>query len=191
MYLILFYILDSTWESKEIKSNTTIPAVVGAAADFKYLIRVPKQNSDEIKNDENNVDLTSRDGSTNRRWNDKYPQELENESEDDSEDESDDDEEIVILRCQTSVCQDGDKCVPIEFDFVVHVRYGNEENTPQAADTYFPYTLPYASNSNNHSSSRTSSEVDYSVSNTSTNSVESSVELINNSSTSKAALTNN
>lgn len=164
--------------------------MVGAAADFKYLIRVPKQYSSEIKNDENNVDLTSRDGSSNRRWSDKYPQELENESEEDSEDESDD-EDIVILRCQTSVCQDGDKCVPIEFDFVVHVRYGNEEDTPQAADTNFPYTIPYPSNINNHSSSKTSSEVDYSVSNASTNRVGSSMESVNNSSTSKAALTNN
>lgn len=155
------------------------------------MIRVPKQYSDEIKNDENSVDLTSRDSSTNKRWNDKYPQELENESEEDSEDESDDEEEIVILRCQTSVCQDGDKCVPIEFDFVVHVRYGNEENTPQAADTYFPYTLPYTSNSNNHSSSRISSEVDYSVSNASTNNVASSAESNNSSSTSKPDLTNN
>lgn len=50
------------------------------------------------------------------------------------------------MRCQTSICKDGDKCVPYEFDFVVHVRFGDEENTPQAADTNFSYTLPQSSN---------------------------------------------
>lgn len=150
------YFTDSTWESKEIKSNTTIPAVIGAAADFKYLIRVPKQESDVIKNNENDDNLTARD-SGNKRWNDKYHQENENESDEDSEDESDDDEEVVILRCQTSVCQDGDKCVPIEFDFVVHVRYGDDEDTPQAADTSFSYTLPYTNNRKKTSTETTDS----------------------------------
>lgn len=146
---MFLYFIDSTWESKEIKSNTTIPAVIGGAADFKYLIRIPKQEFDDNKNDESGENLTAKD-SGNKRWNDKY-QENENESDDDSEDESDD-EEIVILRCQTSVCQDGDKCVPVEFDFVVHVRYGDNENTPQAADTSFQYILPYSSGKNKISS---------------------------------------
>jgi len=163
-------IIDSTWESKEIKSNTSIPA--GATADFKYLIRVPKQEWDEDKNNENADNLTSRDG--NRRWNDKYNQDFENESDEDSEDESDDEEEIVILRCQTSVCQDGDKCVPVEFDFVVRVRYGDEENTPQAADTYFPYTLPYNS-SGKKILNKASSENDSLVSKASTHNVDSSM----------------
>lgn len=136
--------IDSTWESKEIKSNTTLPAVVGGAADFKYLIRIPKQELEENKINESVDNLTANDVSGNRRWNDKYHQNYEDESDEDSDSEIDE-EEIVILRCQTSVCQDGDKCVPVEFDFVVHVRFGDEENTPQAADAYFPYTLPYGS----------------------------------------------
>lgn len=172
------YYLDSTWESKEIKSNTSLSAVVGAAADFKYLIRIPKQEWEENKNDENADDIKSRDG--NKRWNDKYSQEFENESDEDSEDESDDEEEVVILRCQTNVCQDNDKCVPVEFDFVVRVRYGDEENTPQAADTYFPYTLPY-NKSSNKLLNRASSEIN---SHASTCSVDSPMELANNTSAS-------
>ncbi|CAI6356454.1 unnamed protein product [Macrosiphum euphorbiae] len=169
---------DSTWESKEIKSNTSISAVIGAAADFKYLIRIPKQEWEEDKNDENADDITSRDG--NKRWNDKYNQEFENESDEDSEDESDDEEEVVILRCQTNVCQDNDKCVPVEFDFVVRVRYGDEENTPQAADTYFPYTLPY-NKSSTKLLNRASSEI---KSHAPTCSVDSPMELANNTSSS-------
>lgn len=132
------YCTDSTWESKEIKSNTTIPPIIGAAADFKYLIRIPKQELEDGSND----DSTATDG--NKRWNDKYLQDSENDSDENSDEESDDEEETVILRCQTSTCQ-GDKCVPVEFDFVVRVRFGDEEDTPQAADTYFPYTMPCGS----------------------------------------------
>lgn len=176
--------LDSTWESKEIKSNTSIPAVIGAAADFKYLIRIPKQEWEEDKTDENTDNSTSRDG--NRWWNDKYNPDFENESDEDSEDESDDEEEIVILRCQTSVCQDDDKCVPVEFDFVVRVRYGDEENTPQAADTYFPYTLPY--NNGKKLINKTSSEID---SPASTYCVDSSMESINNMSAPTTLTSNN
>lgn len=142
IFIFLFlYFTDSTWESKEIKSNTTIPTVRGTGADFKYLIRVPKQELDEDKTDDNTAHKDNSGG--NKRWNEKYH--LENDS-DGSENESDDEEDVVILRCQTSICKDGDKCVPYEFDFVVHVRFGDEENTPQAADTNFSYTLPYSSN---------------------------------------------
>lgn len=91
---------------------------------------------------ESNEDLTATDGASNKRWNDKYLQDHDNDSDENSDEESDEDEEIVILRCQTSNCQ-GDKCIPVDFDFVVHVRFGDEEGTPQAADTYFPYTMPY------------------------------------------------
>lgn len=139
-----YHFLDSTWESKEIKSNTTITPVIGAAADFKYLIRIPKQKSDEHKNSDSSL---VRDASTNKPWKEKYSQNFNNESDEDSEYESDNEEEVVILRCQTSVCED-DKCIPFEFDFVVHVRFGNEENTPQAADTTFSYTIPYKYRSN-------------------------------------------
>lgn len=128
---------------------------------------------EEDKNDEDNDNLKSRDFGTNRRWNDKYNQDFAYDSDENSEDESDNDEEVVILRCKTSVCQDGDKCVPIEFDFIVRVRYGDEENTPQAADTYFPYTIPYRSNANNLLAT---SGVDSSTSNASLNSVDSSIE---------------
>lgn len=137
------------------------------------MIRIPKQDLEEDKNDEDNDNLKSRDFGTNRRWNDKYNQDFAYDSDENSEDESDNDEEVVILRCKTSVCQDGDKCVPIEFDFIVRVRYGDEENTPQAADTYFPYTIPYRSNANNLLAT---SGVDSSTSNASLNSVDSSIE---------------
>lgn len=135
MQLFFLYIciyIDSTWESKEIKSNTVIPAI-GAAADFKYLIRVPKEEFEEEKTDEN---LISKD----QKWTDKYQTE---DDFDTSDGESDEEEEIIILRCQTSACQNGDKCIPIEFDFIVHVRFSDDELSPQAADTFFPYTLPY------------------------------------------------
>jgi len=89
-----------------------------------------------------NDDLIPTDSSESCRWNDKY-QDIDNTSDDESDAESDE-EEIVILRCQTTTCH-GNKCVPVEFDFVVHVRFGDEENTPQAADTYFPYTMSFKS----------------------------------------------
>lgn len=133
---------------------------------------------EEDKNNENTDNLKSREG--NKRWNDKYNQDIENDSDEDSEDESDDEEEIVILRCQTSFCQDNDKCVPVEFDFVVRVRYGDEENTPQAADTYFSYTLPY-NKSGKKLLTKASSEID---SLASTSNVDSPIELVNNASTS-------
>lgn len=41
---------------------------------------------------------------------------------------------------------------------MVRVRYGDEENTPQAADTYFPYTLPY--NSGKKLLNKASSDID-------------------------------
>lgn len=167
--------IDSTWESKEIKSNTTLPAVVGGAADFKYLIRIPKQELEEKTIDESGNNLTAKDVSGNKAWNDKYHQSFEDESDEDSDCESDE-EETVILRCQTNVCQDGDKCVPVQFDFVVRVRFGDEEDTPQAADTNFPYTLPYG-NSTSNSISKASSDNCSSAASTSTN---SSIELINN-----------
>lgn len=165
------YFLDSTWESKEIKSNTTIP-VVGAAADFKYLIRVPKQET-ENENGEN----SDYQESVNKRRNDKYYKAFDNDSDEDSDDECDDEEEIVILRCQTSICQDGDKCVPMEFDFVVRVRFGDDNDAPQAADTYFPYTLPYdPSKSNSLSNASTK------INSASANKLDSSKELINTTS---------
>jgi len=129
--------------------------------------------------------LKSREG--NKRWNDKYNQDIENESDEDSEDESDDEEEIVILRGQTSVCQDDDKCVPVEFDFVVHVRYGDEENTPQAADTYFSYTLPY-NKSGKKLLNKASSEID---SLASTYNVDSPIELENVSASTSSLTFNN
>lgn len=142
---LFLYFTDSTWESKEIKSNTTIPTTRGNTADFKYLIRVPKQELDEDKTSDNDNTPNKDNSGGNKRWNEKYYRDLENES-DGSENESDEEEDVVILRCQTSICKDGDKCVPYEFDFVVHVRFGDEENTPQAADTNFSYTLPFSSN---------------------------------------------
>lgn len=132
---------------------------------------MPKQEINKHKTDENSDDSTFKDGGGNKRWNDKYQHDHENESDESSEDESDDDEEVVILRCQTSVCQDGDKCVPIDFDFVVHVRYGDEEDTPQAADTYFPYTIPLT-NSGKNASPKALLEFD---SNASTNNIDSSI----------------
>lgn len=139
------------------------------------MIRVPKQELEEDANDENYDNLKSRDFGANGRWSDKYNQDFAYDSDENSEDESDNNEEVVILRCQTSVCQDGDKCVPIEFDFIVRVRYGDEENTPQAADTYFPYTIPYGSCANNLLSI-SSSGVDSSTSNALLNNVGSSIE---------------
>jgi len=108
------------------------------------LIRVPKQEAEE-KFESNNDAFTATDGGNNKRWNEKNYQDTENVSDEDSDIESDDEEEVVILRCHTTTCQDGNKCVPVEFDFVVRIRYGEEEDTPQAADTYFPYTMPYQS----------------------------------------------
>lgn len=139
---------------------------------------MPKQELNEYKNDENSDDSTLKDGEVNKRWNDKYLQDYENESDDSSEDDSYDEEEVVILRCQTSVCQDGDKCIPIHFDFVVRVRYGDGENTPQAADTYFPYTIPLTNSGKNvlpkslleiDSNASTTNNVDSSTSTTNTN----------------------
>jgi len=106
------------------------------------LIRVPKQEV-EVKLESNNDAFTATDGGNNKRWSEKNYQDTENVTDEDSDIESDDEEEVVILRCQTSTCQDGNKCVPVEFDFVVRIRYGEEEDTPQAADTYFPYIMPY------------------------------------------------
>ncbi|VVC24073.1 Six-bladed beta-propeller, TolB-like,Thioredoxin-like fold,NHL repeat,Thioredoxin domain [Cinara cedri] len=137
---------DSKWESKEIKSNTIIPAL-GAAADFKYLIRIPKQ---VLENTETANDFESKD----KQRNNKYWQ-TEDDS-DTSDSELDEDEEVIILRCQTSVCEDGDKCIPLEFDFIVRVQFDNDEHTPQAADVFFSYTLPFGDNS---ISSKKSSEI--------------------------------
>lgn len=180
MYNLIF--IDSTWESKEIKSNTSIP-VVGAAADFKYLIRVPKQELDS-ENGESSDSFTHND---KRRWNGKNHQSYDNDSDDDSDGESDE-EEIVILRCQTSICQDGDKCVPLEFDFVVHVHFGDENDAPQAADTYFPYTLPFTPSGNK--SSVASTKVNTSVSNAPPNNSEPSMESTNTASASTNHSTN-
>lgn len=131
------YYIESTWESKEIKSNITTTAQTGGTADFKYLIHIPKQ---EIKDNDNNI---SKDG--NKRWNEKY----QDFDEDNDSDDDDDDEDIIILRCETRTCQDGNKCVPMEYDFVVHVKYGYEISTPSAADASFSYTLPNITSSNN------------------------------------------
>lgn len=149
--------IDSTWESKEIKSNITAnPTQTGVTADFKYLIHIPKQ---ELNND--NI---PKDGG-NKRWNDKYQ-----EFDEDNSDDDDDDEDIIILRCQTRICQDGNKCIPMEYDFVVRVKYGYENSTPSAADANFSYKLPNTSSSNN-SLPKACSKIDTSTS-ISNNSVE-------------------
>jgi len=68
----------------------------------------------------------------------------------------------------------------------VRVRYGDEENTPQAADTYFPYTLPF--NKSGKKLLNKTSEID---SLASTCNVDSPIELVNNVSASKTSLTFN
>lgn len=176
--ILICVCIESSWESKEIKSNIT-PTQAGIASDFKYLIRIPKQS---LEQNTNNSDISHKDG--NSRWNEKYH---DFDEYDDSDMESDDDEEeIVILRCQTSICQDGDKCVPFKFDFVVHVRYGDEISTPQAADTNFSYTIPHIIRDNNQT--KAISNNDSSNSNISTN-VDTSSELMNDISTSTDNLT--
>ncbi|XP_050528956.1 NHL repeat-containing protein 2 [Daktulosphaira vitifoliae] len=108
---------DNTWESKEIKS---------AANDFKYLIRIPVKQREEKEI------------------------EVDNERDDDLEGEngegsSDEDPQLVILRCETSICTTdpnaGSVCLPVQFDFVVEVRFSNSKDAPLAADAYFPYTV--------------------------------------------------
>lgn len=68
---------------------------------------------------------------------------------------------------------------------MVRVRYGDEENTPQAADTYFPYTLPY-NKSGKKILNRESSEID---SLAPTN--DSPMELVNNKSATTTSVTFN
>lgn len=113
--------------------------MLGGAADFKYLIRVPKQEMEE-QFESNNGEGAATD---KKSLDDTYFQDTENMSDDDLEADSDDDEEIVILRCETTMCHDGKKCIPEQFDFVVRVRYAFEDDAPQAADTFFPHVMPY------------------------------------------------
>ncbi|XP_050434069.1 NHL repeat-containing protein 2-like [Adelges cooleyi] len=111
---------DNTWESKEIKS----PANVGTqSTDFKYLIRMP---------------VNQREGSTEGDAG-------EYTADDNGEYDCDEEPQIIILRCETSICTTdtdmGPVCLPVQFDFVVEVRFTASKDAPLAADAYFPHTV--------------------------------------------------